>query len=433
MATASAGITFNATAVNRTGRVFREITSQAMGVGKKIAAITTGFAVAGAAAIVATAKALGNLSDVAMRAGASTEEITKMSLALDVLGVKASSPDQIAMAFQRMAKATGETGVEGFKKVIGAISQMESVEQRSAAAMGVFGRAGLEFMPLIEAAAKNGTAALNEVIDTMPGVSDAAADAGDRLTDGMNIVVTGIKDMWMEFVGDIAKFIDSNFEGGIRQASLNAVAYIEYFVKKAGRVMSSWASGMVAIWNGLGGTWQSVVQSWGDYLVSYFKAIGNWIKDVINVSWDDIKEHGVFGKANEKFAKTVNDAADALWEDVDFAPFIAQTDDLEVALQEKLVKAAKGAAAISSAAVKTTAGEAADNTATKIEKAARAMRNEFTTADSYRAATMSIRADYAKGEDKTIKAVNAVKTVNEKIQKACESTAASLAEVGVAS
>ena len=44
---------------------------------------------------------------------------------------------------------------------------------------------------------------------------------------------------------------------------------------------------------------------------------------------------------------------------------------------------------------------------------------------------MSIRADYAKGEDRTVKAIDRVKSINEKIRSACEGTEAALANLGV--
>jgi len=430
MATASTGILFNAQAINRTGRVFRQITQSALAAGKKIATIGAGFAVGGAAAIAATAKSLGHLSDVAMQAGVSTAEITKMSTAMDVLGIKSSTPEQLAMAFQRMAKTTGETGVAGFEKVIGAISEMGTVEERASAAMSVFGRTGMDFLPLIEAAAQNGTAALHDVIAAMPGVSDAAAKAGDDLADGMTVLIAGITDLWKNFVGEIVAWFGGNFEGGIRAASMNAVAYIEYFVKLSRRVMTAWANGLQSIWQGLGGTWERVVQSWGEYMLEYFKGLGGWLSDVINVTWDDIQENGIFGKANENFSRRINRAADKLWEGVDFTPFAdVATGDLLNELEAKLVTASKGAAAVTSAAVTMSARQGADETAGQIERAVRATRTDLLTADTYRAATMSIRADYGKGEDKTVRAVNAVKSVNEKIQKATESTAAALSNL----
>ena len=53
----------------------------------------------------------------------------------------------------------------------------------------------------------------------------------------------------------------------------------------------------------------------------------------------------------------------------------------------------------------------------------KSVKNDFIQAGSYRAASMSLRADYGKDADKTVKAVNAVKAVNEKIAAAAEKVA----------
>ena len=453
MATASTGILFNATAINKTSRVFRQITQSALAAGKKIATIGAGFAVGGAAAIAATVKSLGDLSDVAMRAGVSAEEITKMSTAMDMLGIKSSTPEQLAMAFQRMAKATGETGVAGFEKVIGAISEMSTVEERASAAMAVFGKSGMDFLPLIEAAAQNGTAALHDVIAAMPGVSDAAAQAGDDLADGMTVLISGISALWKNFVGEISAWIGGNFEGGIMQAALKGVAYIEFFAKAAGRLISKFFESWSKSSEGLLGGFKVAVENLMDLLGGLVKASITAMIDGVRakiqpmvdaVMWAYLritegedaaaefwieaeKQHqSALETMKEPFRDLANYAKTLSW-----FPDGTSVDlsDLQSALDNKLANAAKAAAAVASATVSMSAKQGADETAGQIERAVRATRTDFLTADTYRAATMSIRADYGKGEDKTVRAVNAVKSVNEKIQRATESTAAALSNL----
>ena len=107
------------------------------------------------------------------------------------------------------------------------------------------------------------------------------------------------------------------------------------------------------------------------------------------------------------------------------------TTDLAAKLQADLQDAEKAAAAVGSAAVGISANEAADKTSNRIREAVRAAKTDFLSGDTYRAATMSIRADYAKGEDRTVKAIDRVKSINEKIRSACEGTEAALANLGV--
>ena len=69
-----------------------------------------------------------------------------------------------------MEKATGETGLQGMYNVIHAIGQLPNEADRANEAMKVFGDAGLNMIPLINAA-DTSTNALKDVVDAMPGVS----------------------------------------------------------------------------------------------------------------------------------------------------------------------------------------------------------------------------------------------------------------------
>lgn len=235
MAKKNSQITLRVAAVDATARVFKRVASSAMSVTKSIAKWGSVAAVAAGGAFALAARQLGKLSDVAQSAGASTGELTKLSGALDALGIKASSPEELALAFQRMTKATGEVGVEGFHRVIGEIAQLPTIEERAAAAMKVFGKTGLNFLPVVEAAAQGGVKALKDVEAGMPGISQAAADAGDAAADAMGIVGNGVKEIWFDAIGAIARALDGEFTGGVREAAMVASAHMEYFAK------ASWA------------------------------------------------------------------------------------------------------------------------------------------------------------------------------------------------
>lgn len=452
--TASTGIVFNARAINRTGRVFSQITRGAIGAAKSVAMIGAGALAGAATAIAMTAKSLGKLSDVAQAAGVSANEISKMSSAMEVLGIKSSTPEQLATAFQKMAKTTGETGVEGFEKVIGSISQMGTVEERAAAAMATFGKSGMDFLPLIEAAAQNGTAALHDVIAAMPGVSQSAADAGDKMADGMKIMGDGIKTLYQEGIAKVIQLIDSQFAGGIREAALKGAAYMEYFAKVAWRYVStfykSWSESSGGLMEGLATLVKNGLSIIGDVIWAAFQSIGAKIRGVTDklvemfstaiIFVRDGKEAAIeFLREWEKNQQTAAEMAEQPWKDLAkkvkgykwFPDGISvDTSDIFDKLQGDLEKAGKAAAAIGSAAVSISANAAATETAEQIETAAKtAAKAEFMTADTYRAATMSIRADYGKGESKTVKAIDRVKSINEKIQKACEDTASALTNI----
>lgn len=159
---------------DQTAGAFASIQKRAQAAGINIRKML-GSAIAGASAylgmrqIVSGVDELGRLSDTAMRASTSVDELTSASTAMGILGLKVDI-DQLTDAFMRMAKNTGRTGLGGFYETISEIGKIEDVSKRSEAAMKVFGRAGLEFMPLINAA-NDGTTALQNVIDAMPKVS----------------------------------------------------------------------------------------------------------------------------------------------------------------------------------------------------------------------------------------------------------------------
>lgn len=441
MAMNATQVTLNVKGVNKTGKVFKEIAASAARVGKT-AALVGGAAFGGAAvAFAATAKSLGRLSDVAMQAGASADEITRLSSAMGVLGIKSQTPEVLAMAFQKMTKSIGETGVGGFKKAIAAIAQMETAEERSAAAMAVFGNSGLDFMPLIEAAAKDGVSALEDVMNGMPGISDAAANAGDAVADAMQIMTDGSKALWSEAVGSIAKMADEHFAGGIREAAMKANAYVEYYVTMFWRSCVATFENIQKAYTALSADWGNTfsqlftflwdtVKSYFKFLWEEIKNVGAVIRDFVKEVWSGLNGDGFslervvqnanFAEVGKKFVEEmrgnmskINIFDGVQWSEVEMGDAVQK-------LEGKLQAATKAAVAVSSAAVATVAQESADDTTDKVREAMKSVKNDFVDAGSYRAASMSLRADYGKDADKTVKAVNAVKAVNEKIAAAAE-------------
>ena len=233
MAEKSTGIKLKVSAVDATARTFKNIASSAMRVTGAIAKWGAAAAGVAAGAFALTANKLGKLSDVAQSAGATTEELTKLSGALSMLGVEGSAPEELAASFQKMTKTTGEVGVEGFHRVVEQISKLPTVTERSAAAMQIFGRTGLQFMPVIEAAAKNGIGALKDVEAAIPGISQAAAKAGDGFSDAMGAMGRAAKKVWNEGLMKVAELITGEFTGDVRTASLICAAQFEYFAKAA--------------------------------------------------------------------------------------------------------------------------------------------------------------------------------------------------------
>ena len=189
----------------------------------------------------------------------------------------------------------------------------------------------------------------------------------------------------------------------------------------------------------------------GDVIWAAFQQLGAYIRPVTDKLVEIIFTAGILVKDGleaaknfmtnfEQDQKTVAEMAAEPWErlkesikEYRWLPKGTKLtfDDLRVNLEESLAKAEKSAAAVGAAAVSIAAGAAAKETTDEVKSAVRAAKTDFLSGDTYRAATMSIRADYAKGEDRTVKAIDRVKSINEKIQKACEDTASALANVEV--
>lgn len=431
MAMKATQIALDVKGVNRTGKVFKEIAASAWRVSRTAALWGGGALVGAGAAFAATARSLGHLSDVAMQAGQRADEITKLSSALNVLGIKAAAPEQIALAFQKMTKETGAAGLEGFKRTVKEIAKLGTAQERSARAMQVFSREGLSFMPLIEAAAKDGGQALDDVIAAMPAVSDAAANAGDAIADGMQIVTDGAKALWSNACGAIAAELDAKFAGGAREAALRANAYMEYFAAKSWRACSRFVTNATNLFDQFGkmqvGFWPRL----GEYCGHYFLALGKAVKGVFSFGWLKSGSGGL-GKIIDDLMEEMEDAADrTLWRGIDWSKMVTgDDDDLEKALGEKLAAAARGAAAVGSAAVATASDDAAKKTGESVREAVAKMRNEFMTADTYKAATLSLRADY--GSDRVVRGLNAIRGVNERNAATAERIATALANIKAA-
>lgn len=455
MAMNATKVTLNVVGINKTGKVFKEIAGGMASIGKSAALFSAAAVTGVAVAFAATAKSLGHLSDVAMQAGVSADELTKLSTAMDVLGVKTAKPEELAMAFQKMAQTVGLTGMGGFKTAIKAISQLGTEQERAKAAMAVFTEAGLQFMPVIEAAAKDGGKAFDELLAGMPAVAQTAADAGDAVADAMTLIGKGMTASWKNAVGEVARLLDSQFTGGVREAALKANAYIQFFSAAAVRYAVTWGTAWSqtagGIQEGFGVALKNMLKMSANFVWAVTKSVAAPLRKLFEMSadgWTYIFIRVFKGEeAAQMFAETVRqtnqsitDMAIEPWRDLaadvralDWLPkgTDVNLDDLRAKLDKDLAQAAKSAAAVGAAATGYAAKDGAEDAAEKIKTAMSQAKNEMVMGESYRAATMSIRADYGKGTDKTVAAVNALKAVSEKIRAATEKTAEAVGGVGV--
>lgn len=281
----NANLTMGINGVDKTAAAFNSVKARAKATGASIRSIMGGaIAAAGSylsfRAVKGGIEEMGKLSDLAARSATSVNDLTRAATAFNVIGVDASA-ESLARAFAMMRKNTGREGLEGFYQTIEAIGKLPSAAERSQAAMAVFGRAGLEFMPLIDAAEK-GTDAIRGVADAMPGIPDAAAQAGDDANDAMTVASNGFRSIWYQALGAVVKWFQGFFPQGLRSAAAEGMARLEYELKlgfinfkknlfEVRRFTIGWVESLISatgkafgVWQGHGGGFLDLFKHYGD-------------------------------------------------------------------------------------------------------------------------------------------------------------------------
>jgi len=230
--------------VDQTAGAFASIRGRAVATGAQIKSMLGGaLAAAGAylglRAVKGGIDELGHLSDVAMKTSTSVDELTQATAAMGALGIQNMGVEQLAKSFDYMAKTTGRSGMAGFYQTIAELGKIEDVAMRGQEAMRIFGRSGMEFMPLINAADQS-VEALQTVVAAMPKIPQAAADAGDAMSDAMGFAANQAKSIWLQGLASICGWFDNEYKGGVREASLSAGNYVEYYAKTAVAKALTW-------------------------------------------------------------------------------------------------------------------------------------------------------------------------------------------------
>ena len=220
--------------VDQTAGAFSSIQARAALTGAQIRKVVGGAISAAGAylsvrAVGSAIQELGELSDIAQKTSTSVDELSRATTAMGVLGIN-MDVNSLAKAFQMMEKNTGRSGLQGFYDTIGELGKIPDTATRASAAMQVFGRSGMEFMPLINAADET-TNALQDVVNAMPGIPQSAAAAGDEASDAMRIAGDNFQKIWKTGIGTVVGWFSKNYEGGIRGATMNAMNSMTYYVK----------------------------------------------------------------------------------------------------------------------------------------------------------------------------------------------------------
>ena len=251
--------------VDQTAPAFGSIKNRAAATGAQIRSMLGGaIAAAGAYLGLRSIKGgidqLGHLSDVAMRTSTSVDELTRTASALSALGISGMGVDQLAKSFDYMAKTTGRTGMEGFFQTIDELGKIDDVATRGEMAMKVFGKSGMAFIPLINAADRS-VGALRNVIAAMPSIPQAAADAGDAASDAMGFAANQVQSIWLQGLSFLANKLNNDYTGDVRTAALTAGNWLEYYTKVAVAKCITWYSKL-----------QSALRPYGEAIGTFFGA-----------------------------------------------------------------------------------------------------------------------------------------------------------------
>lgn len=306
---ANANLTMGINGVDKTAAAFNSVKARAKATGAQIRSVMGGaIAAAGAylslRSIGGAIGQLGQLSDLAMKAGMSVEFLTKATTAFQVAGLNVSA-ESLVKAMQYMQKNTGKQGEGGFFELTKQIAAIPDAAQRAQAAVQVFGRSGLELLPLVN----NGQEAINKFRDLaylMPHVSGAAADAGDAASDALTIFGRGAQVIGLKVVGKLCELFGQEFPGGVRAGALNAVNALEAFAKRAKAIFVSVGKNIAASMN----WWADLFTQGKDFADSQFaKNIGASEKEFVDAMMAIDKQREEY-KAVLK-TKSVDDLANA--------------------------------------------------------------------------------------------------------------------------
>lgn len=329
---ANANINFNVTGTDKTGAAFQAVGWRA----KQLSSILKGaLAFSGAyfgfGAVKSGVKELGHLGDIAQKANTSVSELTRASEAFSVIGIQNVGVDQLGKAFDNLQKTTGRRGFAGFLNTIEQIGKIEDVTKRSQEAVRIFGGSGMEFMPLINAADK-GCEAIKGIMAAMPGVSNSAAAAGKEMSDAMGFAANQVKSIWLQGLGTICGWFDNEYTGGVREASLTAGNYMEYYAKVYTAKVITWYRKIQEYLKRYGDFWGTLVgakmggASWGEALKMATSAYEEAAEEYEKVSDELEKKEKV---RTERFKRNFDDRAIAIKD------FKSNYDEVQKLIEER--------------------------------------------------------------------------------------------------
>lgn len=323
---------------------------------------TSATAAALAYATDRAAARFGTLSDQAAQAGATADEITRLSLALQEAGVRGASIDGLSTALARMAKTTGRTGLAGLRETLAEIAALPDEAARVVALSNTLGKAlGPQFAAIVRKGPEALKQGLDDAVAAMPGVSNAVVAMGDDVADGMKTIRSSLATAWDSTLVSIAQSIAEHFgESSFRALGLKIGAYVSYYAKIAiANIGPLWEH--LKFWAGnLPRLFVAGIQDIGDALENWIFGKLGWIGRRLKDLGDGVAMiSGALGAAVESDWQGALDALTTLPETKEAGSrigkilgeyagpaFVSSTAEAEKELADALAKAAPGAKAV---------------------------------------------------------------------------------------
>ena len=406
---ANANLTMGINGVDKTAAAFNSVKNRARATGAQIRSIMGGaIAAAGAylsfRSIKSGIEEMSQLSDIAMKANASAGEIRQLSQALGVLGIQGAGVESIAQSFAMMEKNTGRQGLRGFYDTIAEIGKIEGASEKAKAAVAAFGRSGLNFMPLINAANES-TAALEGVVGAFGKISDAHAAAADDINDGVQELTGTFKDLWFEALGEVAVWIaGEQFGGSVRQSMMAMSKWLRYWAHNAADIL---ISPFMAIKRTFTSFYSAAGALAGSIYEGTFGSGGTWSDAWENVKNAFMSEWEEFGEDWEEMEQRMQDRADNL---------AAELEGVRN-FQKNYNDATKGG---SKGGEKTAAQSAGEAIGTAAAKAATRVTNQLMMGGSSAANRLAILGPEYQNEAK--KQTDLLRKIAENTEKTAENT-----------
>lgn len=186
------------------------LTTAAAGKLSAVGALVNGVVQRAISGAIGMANEMGALSDRAQDAGTTTQELQKLTGAMQNFGVKGASVEMVSRALQEMTKRTGKQGAQGFAEILGSIARVNDAQERAAMLADAFGNtAGMALQALVADGVEGLNAGLFETMGRFHAASDEAVMAGDAIADKWNEVQFGLKNGFMAAIGSIWSDFDS--------------------------------------------------------------------------------------------------------------------------------------------------------------------------------------------------------------------------------